>query len=89
MPNTPYRVLLGPRARRDLKKLDPRVSKRLDRTILKLGHEPYPSGIRKLIAKDVAQYRIRIGDYRILYDIDESAKAVVILRIGHRREIYR
>jgi mRNA interferase RelE/StbE len=52
------------------------------------GH-PYPSGTRKIVARDIAQYRIRVGDYRILYDVDESAKAVVILRIGHRRDIYR
>lgn len=89
MPDAPYRILLTPRARRDVKKLKSNVFKHLDRAILDLVSHPYPPGMRKLIAKDIAQYRIRIGDYRILYDVDESAKAVVILRVGHRREIYR
>ena len=87
--NSTYRILISPRAARDLKKLGRTALKRIDKAILKLAVHPHPSGTRKIIANDIAQYRIRIGDYRILYDVDESAKTVVILRIGHRREIYR
>lgn len=89
MPDTTYQILFTPRATRDFKKLGRIVLKRIDKAILKLAGHPYPSGTRKIVARDIAQYRIRVGDYRILYDVDESAKAVVILHIGHRRDIYR
>ncbi len=87
--NTSYQVVITPRATRDIKKLTSVMLDRIDKTILKLADCPHTSDTRKLMARDVAQYRIRTGDHRILYDVDESDKTVIILRVGHRREIYR
>lgn len=84
-----YKVFVAHRAKKDLKKIDRSQIKRLDDAILKLEKTPFPVGVKRLIAEDVAQYRIRIGDYRILYDVDEKNKIVIILRLGHRKDIYR
>lgn len=84
-----YQVLIAPRVKKDLKKIDQAQLKRIDAAILKLEKSPFLPGVKRLIAKDTAQYRIRIGDYRVLYDVDETNKIVIILRIGHRKDIYR
>jgi len=55
--------------------------------ILELAHEPRPDGSQKLRNRD--GWRIRSGDYRIIYEIDDSGKNILILHIGHRKEIYR
>jgi len=57
------------------------------RRIRELGCEPRPSGCRKLSGQD--RYRLRQGDYRIVYTIDNSRRLVEIFKIGNRREIYR
>ena len=84
-----YRVLVTPRARKDLRKIDRFQIKRIDAAILNLEDSPYPVGVKQLIADNVAQYRIRVGDYRVLYDVEEKNKTVLIHRIGHRKDIYR
>lgn len=53
----------------------------------KLAHEPRPAGVEKLSADD--KYRIRQGDYRILYEIVDADLIVTVVRIGNRREVYR
>jgi len=57
------------------------------RKILSLPGDPRPPGCRKL--KGHEGWRIRIGDYRVIYEIDDSQKTITVLVIGHRREIYR
>ena len=57
--------------------------------IKSLAANPRPSDTKKLAGKLQGTWRIRVGDYRILYDVDDKAKKVVILYIGHRRQIYR
>lgn len=84
-----YRVYLTSRAERDFKKLSPQVKERIKKTILKLESKRYPPQFKSLIGKDIAQSRLRIGDYRVLYDVYEEDEVVLILRIGHRKEIYR
>jgi mRNA interferase RelE/StbE len=84
-----YQVLLTDKAKRDLKKIDRTQIKRIDSAILALETRPYPQGAKHLIAQDLAQFRIRVGNYRILYDIDEKNKKIIIFRIGHRKDIYR
>lgn len=84
-----YQLLITPRAKKDFKKLDRTQASRIDNAVLKLEESPYPPGVKQLVAKDVAQYRIRVGDYRVLYDVDEKKKNVIILRVGHRKDIYR
>lgn len=84
-----YQVLFTAKAKRDIKKIDHSQLKRIDSVILNLEHVPYPQGVKHLIASDLAQFRVRVGDYRVLYDVDEKNKKVIIFRVGHRKDIYR
>lgn len=74
-------------AEKELHRLDKRLSKRLLKKIRKLGENPYGQDSQKLAGGK--GYRIRLGDYRLIYIIDKSNKLVTIIKIGHRREIYR
>lgn len=74
-------------AEKELSKLDQRLSKRLLEKIQKLGNDPYGQDSQKLAGG--RGYRIRLGGYRIVYIIDKSNKLVTIIKIGHRREVYR
>ncbi len=83
-----YRVELARRAERDLEALPKPVQRRLAEAIDALSDEPRPQGVRKLSSADEL-YRIRVGDYRVVYKISEEALVVLVIRIGHRRDIYR
>lgn len=65
------------------------VRERVEEAIFELGTDPRPHGTRMLKGELKGAWRLRVGDYRILYDIDDKRKQVFILDIGHRREIYR
>lgn len=82
-----YRVLLLPRARKDLDAFEGRVFSKLRDAIKTLAKNPRPVGCRKLSSDD--GYRIRIGDYRIVYRVEDKAKQVFVYRVRHRREVYR
>jgi mRNA interferase RelE/StbE len=74
-------------AQRELDALDDALFARIDRKILALADNPRPSGCKKLKGyKD--QWRVRAGDWRVLYIIDDAAKLVTVTRIAHRREVY-
>jgi mRNA interferase RelE/StbE len=83
-----YEVLLERRAERDLKKLSQAMFYRVIPQIKDLSENPKPSGCRKITGSK-NDWRIRIGDYRIIYEIDEKEKAVKVMRIRHRREVYK
>ena len=84
----PYTVLLRPAADRDRRSLPPDTHQRIAQALLSLEADPRPSGVAKL-AGSHARWRIRVGDYRIIYEVDDSSLQVLILRIAHRREVYR
>ena len=84
-----YHIYLTSRAEKDYKKLTPPVKERIKKAILQLEITRTPPKFKTLIGKDIAQYRIRIGDYRVLYDVNDDDKVVFILRIGNRKDIYR
>ncbi|MBZ5514042.1 MAG: type II toxin-antitoxin system RelE/ParE family toxin [Acidobacteriia bacterium] len=84
-----YRVLIDPRAVRELEALPKSVVTRIDAAILSLATNPRPAGTKRLKGKLKEGWRVRVGDYRILYRIDEEKGEVRIFSIGHRREIYR
>lgn len=86
---TKYRIKITSQAQKDFKKLDSPIRKRISRAILKLEGERTPQQFKPLMGKRNAQYRLRVGDYRILYDVYDMDRVVLILRIGHRREVYR
>jgi len=80
-----------PRAERDVERLPRREQVRVLRAIAALAEQPRPDGCVKLKAgkgeRDV--WRIRIGDYRVLYEIHDDRLIVLVLRAGHRKDIYR
>jgi mRNA interferase RelE/StbE len=82
-----YAVRILARAERQLKGLDRQTYERIKEKFLDLSINPRPPGCTKLADRD--GWRIRSGNYRILYDIDDAAKVVLVLEVGHRREIYR
>lgn len=83
-----YEIVLSPAASRQIRKLDPGVRARLVSRIETLAADPRPHG---WIALRGAQnlLRIRVGDWRIVYRVEEERLIVLIVRVGHRREVYR
>lgn len=75
-------------ARKALLSLPSMMQRRLGERIDALADEPRPPGARKLAGSDI-QYRIRVGDYRILYEIHDNRLVINVIKIGHRREVYR
>ena len=83
-----YTVSFRRSAEKDLRRLDATVQRRVMRAIDGLAHEPRPPGCRKLVGSEDA-FRIRIGDYRVIYVVDDAVCIVAIENIRHRREAYR
>jgi len=83
-----YEVVLERAAERDLKRLSAGDFHRIIPNIKALAHDPRPPACRKLSGSK-SDWRIRIGDYRVIYEIDDKAKAVRVMRVRHRREVYR
>jgi mRNA interferase RelE/StbE len=84
-----YSVLLERQAEKELRNLPSQMLHRIDKHILLLSDEPRPKGVLKLKGKEGEGWRIKVGDYRILYVIDEVRKTIIIYRIKHRRDVYR
>jgi len=82
-----YTVQILRRAQKELAELPGNVFERACEEIRLLGQEPRPSGCRKLTGRE--GWRIRVGDYRIVYKIDDDQKVVTIVHVGHRRDVYR
>ena len=85
--STTYRIEILPTAVRQMRKLPTNKAKRIDAAILELTLNPRPQGAKKLRGQS-DRYRIRIGDYRVIYRIEEIIKIVNVRRIGHRKDIY-
>ncbi len=82
-----YRVEFTTAAAREVRKLDPPIRRRVLAAIVVLEDDPRPTGVRKLTGVDKA-WRIRVGDYRVLYEIDDDVVIVTVVRVAHRREAY-
>ena len=83
-----YEVQILPKAARQIKALSVDVRQDITLTIQSLANEPRPIGVKKLSGeKDI--YRVRVGNYRVLYRIVDKVLVVVVVSIGHRREVYR
>ena len=83
-----YEIQILPKATRQLKSLSIEVRQEVSRTIQSLANEPRPIGVKKLSGeKDI--YRVRVGNYRVLYQIIDKVLVVVVVSVGHRREVYR
>jgi mRNA interferase RelE/StbE len=73
---------------RELKKLTAKVRQEVGNAITALATEPRPDGVRKL-ASSKNSYRVRVGDYRVLYRITDEELLVLIVKVAHRRDVYR
>jgi mRNA interferase RelE/StbE len=82
-----FRVEVRHSAEKELGRLSTQTQQRIAIGLLSLAEQPLPSNVKKLKGSD--GYRIRIGDYRILYTIDMQKEEVFVFAIGHRKEIYR
>jgi mRNA interferase RelE/StbE len=82
-----YRVTLAPSAARQLCKFDPDVRRRIQAAIELLAVEPRPPAATRLVGGS-GEWRVRTGNYRIVYEINDNDLLVLVLRMGHRREIY-
>lgn len=83
-----YAVEIRPRARRALRQLDPVIRKGISGVIDALSGDPRPPGVKPLTGHR-PYLRVRSGDYRVIYAVDDHARVVTIAAVGHRREIYR
>ena len=75
------------RAQKELSKLPNKAYNRVKEVIIKLSEKPRPIGAKKLIARD--GWRIKVGKYRVIFEIDDAQQIVTILHVGHRRDVYR
>ncbi len=83
-----YQIEFAKSVRKELLRLQPQMAKRIDTAISNLRENPFPPGSRKLVG-DEQSHRIRIGDFRLIYEVRESVLVVLILQVGHRKDIYR
>jgi mRNA interferase RelE/StbE len=82
-----YRIIIRHSAEKELGRLGHEEQRRISKKVLLLEDDPFPAGAIALQGRQ--GYRIRVGDYRVLYEVDESAKLVNVTAIGHRRDVYR
>lgn len=84
---TAYRVEFTTAAAKEVRKLDPQNHRRILAGISELEREPRPHGVRKLAGYDNA-WRVRVGDYRVLYEVIDDRVLVTVVRVAHRRDVH-
>ena len=82
-----YRIEFRPAALREIRKIDRTVQPRIQGAIVLLARDPRPPASRPLRGRP--GYRLRVGDYRIIYTIDDGVLLIVVVTVGHRRDVYR
>ncbi len=82
-----YRVLLDRTAQRDLERLPSELASRVTSRLLALGSAPRGPGVLRLTGR--ADHRVRVGDHRVIFEIDDEARTVRVLRVRHRSQAYR
>jgi mRNA interferase RelE/StbE len=83
----PYAVFLKRSAEKELEILPQDIQQRIIKRLLSLKEDPRPRGVKKLLGGE--RYRLRVGDYRVLYTIDDYRHLIEVSAVGHRREVYR
>lgn len=83
-----YTISIDPAALREMKKLPAKVRQEVANAIDSLATDPRPSGSRKL-STSKNSYRIRVGDYRILYRIADRELSIIVVKVGDRKDVYR
>lgn len=83
-----YSVQLGRSAAHELRRLPAQVVRRVARAIDRLPANPRPRGVQKLVGSE-STFRIRVSDYRVIYEIEDEAQTIVVTRIRHRKDAYK
>ncbi len=83
-----YRIEWKPSALRELKRIDRQTIPRIVQAVESLAETPFPAGVRKLRGAEHT-YRLRVGEYRVVYEVAGAVLGVVIVRVRHRRDAYR
>ena len=83
-----YKVEWKNSAYKELQKLPRPIITRVVAAVSELSNEPFPHGVKKLIGSEFS-YRIRIGDYRVVYEVFENRLIIEIIRVRHRKDVYR
>jgi len=84
-----YEIEWTAAALRELRKLDEQAGRRIALAVTALGADPRPAGCRALAGLPAGVMRIRVGDYRVVYQIEDAKVVVTVVRVAHRREVYR
>ncbi len=82
-----YQISFKPSAKRELAKLPNDAAERIARAIDALASQPRPPGCKKLAGEEA--WRVRIGDWRVVYQIHDARLVVLVVRVAHRRDVYR
>lgn len=83
-----YAVTFKPSAAKELRKINRADQVRIAQKIQALASDPYPQGVKKIIGGD-GEFRLRVGNYRVIYTVEDGRLIILVLAIGHRREIYK
>lgn len=83
-----YKIIIKKTAAKELDVLPKKVIVAITTAIFELATTPRPAGCKKLKGSSLALWRIRIGDYRVIYIIDEEIKIIDVQKVGHRKDIY-
>jgi len=81
-----YKLVYTLRAIKDIESLDPKIRNKIGKTLIRYREYPFRYA-RKLIDPKIGSYRFRVGDYRVIFDINNDE--IIVLRVGHRKDIYR
>ena len=82
-----YQIVLAPSAARQLRKFNPDIRRRIQAVLELLAENPRPPAATQLVG-GAGEWRVRTGDYRVIYEIDDGRLLILVLRMGHRREVY-
>jgi mRNA interferase RelE/StbE len=82
-----YHILIERYAQKQIMRLDKKVIPVIKTAISNLANNPRPSGYKKLRGEDA--YRIRVGNYRIIYEINDDVILVIVVSVGHRKDVYK
>ncbi len=83
-----FEIFYAKSVQKDIKNIDSKTKEKIRKSIEKLKNFPNITNIKSLKSHPLADYRLRVSDYRILFDVDWENKKIFILKIGHRKDIY-
>ena len=90
MLRTSFNIIVLPSVRKDIRRIPAMMLRRIRQAILQLADDPTPSGSKRLHTEEKGNFlRIRVGQYRIVYEVTHEIRIITVIRIGHRKNIYK